>query len=323
MKPSSLGKLLAAVSFAVLSTSALAAYPEQPIRLTVGFPAGTGPDIVARTVGDQLAKEIGQSVVVENKAGAGGQIAAYSVAHSAANGYNILMGEVGSISIAPETTATLSYKPIEEFDPITEAVRANFVLVTPADSPYKTLKDFVAAAKDSTERFNIATFGAGTPGHFGAEMLAEAGGFKIEPVHYRSTGDAVAAIISGQVQGAFVTTAMAAPQLAGGKMGALAITGAERTKMLGDIATFKEQGMPEVDFGAWFAFFAPKGTPDTALDTLNQKIVAALQADSVRKTLEGNGFVIVGSDRKALSELLTAEQERWASVVKKTGFKIN
>lgn len=323
MKPAILGKLLSAACLTLISATALAAYPDQPIRLTVGFPAGTGPDIVARTVGDQLAKEIGQSVVVENKAGAGGQIAAYSVARSAPNGYNILLGEVGSISISPETTANLSYKPLEEFEPITEAVRANFVLVTPADSPHKTLNDFVAAAKASTERFNIATFGAGTPGHFGAEMLAEAGGFKIEPVHYRSTGDAVTAIIGGQVQGAFVTTAMAAPQLAAGKMRALAITGAQRTQMLADIPTFKEQAMPEVDFGAWFAFFAPKGAPSLALDTLNQKIVEALKADGVRKTLEGNGFVIVGSERKALAELLIAEQQRWADVVKKTGFKIH
>lgn len=323
MKPAFFGKLLSAVSLALISSTATAAFPEQPIRLTVGFPAGTGPDIVARTVGDQLATEIGQSVVVENKAGAGGQIAAQSVANSAATGYNILLGEVGSISIAPETTSTLSYKPLEDFEPITEAVRANFVLVLPADSPYKTLKDFVAAAQTATDRFNMATFGAGTPGHFGAEMLAEAGKFKIEPVHYRSTGDALTAIISGQVQGAFVTTAMAAPQLEGGKMIALAITGQERTKMLGDIPTFKEQGMPEVDFGAWFAFFAPKGTPDDALNVLNKDIVAALQADSVRKTLEGNGFVIVGSDRRALADLLVAEQRRWADVVKKTGFKIN
>src|SRR5690606_31026768 len=125
------------------------------------------------------------------------------------NGYTILLGEVGSISISPETTATLSYKPQQDFAPITEAVRANFVLVTPADSPYKTLKDFIDNAAKSKSTFNMATFGAGTPGHFGAEMLADAGSFKIEPVHYRSTGDAVTAIISGQVQAAFVTTAMA------------------------------------------------------------------------------------------------------------------
>src|SRR3546814_13508396 len=139
-----------------------------------------------------------------------------------------------SISISPETTSNLSYAPFKEFDPTTEAGSANCVLVIPANSPYKTLKDFVAAAKASTDRFNIATFGAGTPGHFGAEMLADAGGFKIEPIHYRSTGDAVPAIIAGQVQGAFVTTAMAAPQLAPGKMHAQAITAAEHPNTIGN-----------------------------------------------------------------------------------------
>lgn len=323
MKLSHIGSLLCAACLSLAASTASAVYPEQPIRLTVGFPAGTGPDIVARTVGDQMSKELGQPVVVENKAGAGGQIAAYSVARSAANGYTILLGEVGSISISPETTANLSYKPLEEFEPITEAVRTNFVLVTPADSPYKTLDEFVKAAKESKEDFNIATFGAGTPGHFGAEMLADAGGFKIVPVHYRSTGDAVTAIISGQVQAAFVTTSMAAPQLAGGKMAALAITGVDRAKMLPQVPTFKELDMAGVDFGAWFAFFAPAKTPDAALSILNDKVVAALKAESVRKVLEDSGFVIVGSSRETLAELLVSEQRRWSDVVKKTGFKIN
>jgi tripartite-type tricarboxylate transporter receptor subunit TctC len=324
MKATILAKLILAAGIALPMSGAMAAnWPEQPVRLVVGFPPGTGPDIVARTVGEQLSKELGQSVVVENKAGAGGQIAAQSVATSTANGYTILLGEVGSISISPETTSSLSYKPQKDFAPITEAVRANFVLVTPPDSPYKTLKAFIDNAAKSDARFNMATFGAGTPGHFGAEMLADAGGFKIEPVHYRSTGDAVTAIVSGQVQAAFITTAMAAPQLAGGKMRALGITGNDRTKRLGDIATFKEQQLPAVNFGAWFAFVAPAGTPDAVLDTLNQKIVAALGNERVRTTLENAGFVIVGSSRAQLKDLLVSEQKTWSEVVQKTGFKIN
>jgi len=131
MKPTFTGKLFAAAVLLAATTTAAAAWPEQPIRLTVGFPAGTGPDIVARTVGEQLSKELGQPVVVENKAGAGGQIAAQSVANATPNGYTILLGEVGSISISPETTSELSYKPLRDFAPISEAVRADFVLVTP------------------------------------------------------------------------------------------------------------------------------------------------------------------------------------------------
>lgn len=323
MKPITTGKLIAAAFLLAASSSAAAAWPEQPIRLTVGFPAGTGPDIVARTVGEQLAKELGQPVVVENKAGAGGQIAAQSVANATPNGYNILLGEVGSISISPETTSELSYKPLRDFAPITEAVRADFVLVTPPDSKYADLKSFIKDAKADNNIFNFATFGAGTPGHFGAELLAEAGGFQIEPIHYRSTGDAVTAIISGQVQGAFITTAMANTQIPGGKMKGIAITGAERSKMLKDIPTFREEGLEQVNFGAWFAFFAPAGTPDPVLDSLHKGIVDALNAESVRTTLENAGFVIVGSSRKELADLLESEQKTWSGVVQKTGFKIN
>lgn len=323
MNPLTPTRLLAAACLLAVSTTAAAAWPEQAIRLTVGFPAGTGPDIVARSVGERLSKELGQPVVVENKAGAGGQIAAQSVATANPNGYNILLGEVGSISISPETTASLSYQPLRDFAPITEAVRADFVLVTPADSPYADLPAFVKAAGNDADAFNFATFGAGTPGHFGAELLAEAGKFKIEPVHYRSTGDAVTAIISGQVQGAFITTAMANTQVSGGKMKGLAITGAQRNKMLQDIPTFAEQGLADVNFGAWFAFFAPAGTPEPVLDALHQGIVAALKDEQVSTTLENAGFGIVGSSRQELADLLVSEQKTWSGVVEKTGFKIN
>lgn len=323
MKSPFTGKLLAAACLLAFSTGATAAWPEQPIRLNVGFPAGTGPDIVARTVGEHLAQELGQPVVIENKAGAGGQIAAHSVANATPNGYTILLGEVGSISISPETTSQLSYKPLRDFAPISEVVRADFVLVTPPDSPHASLGDFVKSATKNSNEVNFATFGAGTPGHFGAELLAEAGQFKVQPIHYRSTGDAVTAIVGGQVEAAFITTAMANTQVSSGKMKGLAITGAQRNKMLKDIPTFAESGLGQVNFGAWFAFFAPAGTPDAVLDTLNKGIVAALKDEKVKTTLENAGFAIVGSSRQQLADLLVSEQKVWSGVVQKTGFKIN
>lgn len=323
MKSPFTGKLLAAACLLAFSTGAAAAWPEQPIRLNVGFPAGTGPDIVARTVGERLAQELGQPVVIENKAGAGGQIAAHSVANATPNGYTILLGEVGSISISPETTSQLSYKPLRDFAPISEVVRADFVLVTPPDSPHANLGDFVKSATKNNHEVNFATFGAGTPGHFGAELLADAGQFKVQPIHYRSTGDAVTAIVGGQVEAAFITTAMANTQVSSGKMKGLAITGAQRNKMLQDIPTFAESGLGQVSFGAWFAFFAPAGTPDAVLDTLNKGIVAALKDEKVKTTLENAGFAIVGSSRQQLADLLVSEQKVWSGVVQKTGFKIN
>ncbi|CAM4149176.1 Bug family tripartite tricarboxylate transporter substrate binding protein [Bordetella tumulicola] len=306
-----------------LPAAVFAQYPDAPIRLNVGFPPGTGPDIVARTLSQQLGERLKQSVVVENRAGAGGQIAAQAVARSPADGYTLLLGEVGSISISPATYNNLNYNPAKDFAPISEVVRADFVLVVPATSPYKDLADFVNAGKDTKDRVNFGTFGAGTPGHFGAELFAREVGMQIEPVHYRSTGDAVSALISGGVQAAFVTTALAAPQVKGGKMRALAITGAQPSATLPGVPTFGQAGYGKVDFGAWFALFAPAGTPDAILDRLQTESAAALRTPEATRTLGDAGFTIVGSTRQDLQRLLQTEAERWTAVVKATGFKAN
>jgi len=306
-----------------LPLAAVAQYPDAPIRLNVGFPPGTGPDIVARTLGQHLGERLGQSVVVENRAGAGGQIAAQAVARSPADGYTLLLGEVGSISISPATYSNLNYDPARDFAPVSEVVRADFVLVVPASSPHRDLAAFIAAGKNAGDRVNFGTFGAGTPGHFGAELFAREVGMKIEPVHYRSTGDAVSALISGGVQAAFVTTAMAAPQVKGGKMRALAITGAQPSPALPGVPTFAQAGYDKVDFGAWFALFAPAGTPAAVLDRLQSESAAALRVPEARRTLGDAGFTIVGSDRQALQALLASEARRWSDIVKATGFKAN
>ncbi|CAP44686.1 pseudogene [Bordetella petrii] len=260
-------------------------------------------------------------MVVENRAGAGGQIAAQAVARSPADGYTLLLGEVGSISISPATYSNLNYDPAKDFAPISEVVRADFVLVVPASSPYKDLAAFVAAGKAAGDRVNFGTFGAGTPGHFGAELFAREVGMKIEPVHYRSTGDAVSALISGSVQAAFVTTAMAGPQVKGGKMRALAITGAQPSAALPGVPTFKQAGYDKIDFGAWFALFAPAGTPAAVLDRLQTESAAALHAPEAERTLGDAGFTLVGSSRQDLQRLLDSEAQRWAAIVKATGFK--
>ncbi len=296
-------------------------YPDRQVKLSVGFPPGTGPDVVARLVGQKLGENLKQTLVVDNRAGAGGQIAAQAVAKSPPDGYNLLLAEVGSISIAPPAFSKLPYDPAKELVIVSEVARADFVLVVPATSPLKTVADFVKTARAKNDRVNFATFGAGTPGHFGAEMLAEQGGFKVEPIHYRSTGDAVTAIIAGDVQGAFVTTALGAAQVKGGKARALATTASERSPLLPDVPTFAEAGMPKVDFAAWFAFFVPSGTPAPIVDTLNRQIVAAVRAPEVRSKLEEAGFRVLGTSRADADRMVKAEAGRWAAVVKATGFK--
>ncbi|MDN3920691.1 Bug family tripartite tricarboxylate transporter substrate binding protein [Roseateles violae] len=305
----------------MLLTPALAIAQTAPLKLIVGFPPGTGPDVVARLLAQKVGETGKQNVVVDNRAGAGGQIAAQAVAKSPADGTTLLLGEVGSISIAPAAFSKLPYNPARELSPLSEVVRSDFLLVVPVQAPPTSVADFVKAAKARGDRLNFATFGAGTPGHFGAEMFAEAGGFKIEPIHYRATGDAVTAIIAGDVQAAFVTTALGAAQIKAGKMRALATTAAARSPLLPDVPTFAEAGLPKVDFSAWFAVFAPAGTPAATLDQLSQQFAAAARAPEVRQKLVEAGFSVTGSSRAEAEKMVRDEALRWAAAVKASGFK--
>jgi tripartite-type tricarboxylate transporter receptor subunit TctC len=313
--------LATSLAFTVPSLALAQAFPDHALKLTVGFPPGTGPDVVARLLGQKLEANLKQSVVIDNRAGAGGQIATQAVAKSPADGYSLLLGEVGSISIAPPAFSKLPYDPAKELVVIAEVVRSDFLLVVPVQSPHKTVADFVKAAKATKDRINFATFGAGTPGHFGAEMLAEQGGFKVEPIHYRATGDAITAIVAGDVQGAFVSTALGSAQIKAGKMRALATTAATRSPLLPEVPTFSEAGLPKVDFSAWFAVFAPAGTPAAALDLLSKQIVASVQAPEVKQKLVEAGFTVTGTSRAEAEAMVKAEAPRWAAVVKATGFK--
>lgn len=314
--------LLAATALALPGLPAFAqGFPDRPLRLTVGFPPGSGPDVAARLIATRLAELLKQQVVVENKAGAGGQIAAQGVAKSAPDGYGLLLGEVGSIAIAPPAFGKLPYDPAKELVGISEVVRADFLLVVPAASPLQSVADFVRAAKARTDKTNFGTFGAGTPGHFGAELFGEAAGFKVEPIHYRATGDAVTAIVAGDVAGAFVSTALGAAQVKGGKMRALATTAPARSTLLPEVPTFAEAGYPKIDFSAWFAVFAPAGTPVAALDALNRQLAAAVQSPETKAKLQEAGFSVLGTSRVDTEKMLKAEAARWAEVVKATGFK--
>ncbi len=296
-------------------------FPDRQVKLVVGFPPGTGPDIVARTLGQRLGEVLKQSLVVDNRAGAGGQIAAQAVAKSPADGYTVLLGEVGSISIAPAAYSKLPYDPAKELAAIAEVVRSDFVLVVPATAPAKTVAEFVAQFKGKKEKVNFGTFGAGTPGHFGAEVFGEMAGFAVEPIHYRATGDAITAINAGDVQAAFMSTALAMAQVKGGRVRALATTAPQRSAQLPDVPTFTEAGYPKADFAAWFALLAPAGTPPAVLDAWQRAPAASLQTPEVRGKLTEAGFTVSNVSRADTEKMLKAEAQRWAQVVKATGFK--
>lgn len=296
-------------------------FPDKPVRLVVGYAPGTAPDILARLLGQRLSEQLKQQVIVDNKPGAGGQIAAQTVAKSTPDGYNILLGEVGSISIAPAAFSKLTYDPTKELTGISEVARVDFLLAVPANAPYQNLADYIKTMKAKNTKVNYATFGAGTSGHFGAEMFGEAAGFKVEPIHYRATGDAVTAIIAGDVSGAFVSTALGNAQIKGGKMRALVTTAPQRSPLLPQVPTMAEAGFPKIDISAWFALMAPTGTPATILDLLSKESIAAVQAPETKAKLLEAGFSTFGTSRADTDRMLRAEAARWSSVVKSSGFR--
>lgn len=297
-------------------------YPNRPVRIIVGFPAGTGPDIVARIVAQKLSEGWGgQGVIVDNKPGAGGLIAASEAARATPDGYTLMLGETGQLSIAPSSYNKLPYDPVKDFAPVSQVVSADFaLLVNPQKVPAKNVKEFVSWVQQQKGLF-MATFGAGTPGHFGAFMFGEAVKIKPEAVHYKSTADALGGLFSGDVHGVFASVGLAAPNVKAGKLLALGTTGPARAAALPDVPTLKEQGYPTLEFSSWFGIVAPARTPSDILARLSADVQKAVTAPEARAKLEEAGFRVTGTDAAGFARIIAADTVTWGKAVAATGFK--
>lgn len=298
------------------------AYPNKPVRIIVGFPAGTGPDIVARLLAQKLSEGWGNlGVIVDNKPGAGGLIAAGEAARAAPDGYTIMLGETGQLSIAPSSYNKLPYDPAKDFAAVSQVVTSDFVLlVNPQKVPARNVKEFVDWTKQQKGLF-LATFGAGTPGHFGAFMFGDAVKLKPEPVHYKNTSDALGGLFSGDVQGVFASVGLAAPNVKAGKLAALGTTGATRTPTLPDVPTIKEQGYANLEFSSWFGIVAPAKTPPEIIAKLNADIVRAVQSPEGKAKMEEAGFRVTGTSQQDFTRTIAADTVTWGKAVAATGFK--
>lgn len=297
-------------------------YPNKPVRIIVGFPAGTGPDIVARQLAQELSKAWGgQGVIVDNKPGAGGLIAASEAARAPADGYTLMLGETGQLSIAPSSYNKLPYDPAKDFVPVSQVVSADFaLLVNPQKVPSRNVKDFVEWTKTQKGLF-MATFGAGTPGHFGAFMFGEAIKVKPEAVHYKTTADALGGMFGGDVQAVFASVGLAAPNVKAGKLLALGTTGPTRAGALPDVPTLKEQGYASLEFSSWFGIVAPAKTPADIVARLNADIVKAVASPEGKAKLEELGFRVTGTSRDQFARIIAADTVTWGKAVAATGFK--
>lgn len=313
--------LASLLSAAGLAAHAQASYPTHPIRLIVGFAPGTGPDILARSLAKGMSTQLGQQVVVDNRTGAGGQIAAAAVAKGAKDGYNLLLADVSAIAIAPYAFSKIGYDPTKELVALSEVAKTDFVLVVPNTSAAKDAPSFMKMAAAKQGKVDFGTFGAGSPGHFGAVILGQLGNFPLEAIHFRQTGDAVTAIIGGQVDSILMSTPLAMAQIKGGKVRGLATTAPTRSPLLPDVPTFAEQGYAKADFSAWFTVFAPTGTPAPIVELLSQKIAASTKDPETLKLLTDAGFSVTGTTQAEATRMIAADHPRWKAVVEASGFK--
>ncbi len=314
--------LFAVVALA-LAGSALAqgTYPSRPVSMVVGFAPGGGTDTVARILAKTLGDALGQQVVVENKAGAGGNIATDYVAHAAPDGHTLLLANVGSLTVAPHMIENLPYDPLRDFAPITMAVVFANVVVVPASLPAQTLQEFVKLAREKPGTITYGTSGIGGAGHLAGELLKDAAKIDIVHVPYKGGGPAMQGLLGGQIHAYFAAPASVVGHIKSGRARALATTGPRRAQLLPDVPTIAESGYPGYEAMNWYAYVAPAKTPKDVIDRLNREIVKALAAPDVVALLENQGMEPSSSSPEELARYIAREYETWGRVVKQAGIK--
>ena len=314
--------LIAAIALlAAGGVQAQGAYPNRPITMVVGFAPGGGTDAVARILAKSLGDSLGQQVLVENKAGAGGNIATDYVARAAPDGYTILLGSVGSLAVAPHVISNLGYAPLRDFAPITMAVVFSNVLVVQASMPEKTLGDFVKLAKDKQGTVTFGYSGILGAGHLAGELLKIRASIDMVHVPYKGGGPAMQGMLGGQVNAIFATPVSSGGQVKAGRIRAIATTGPKRAALLPDVPTVAESGYTGFEAMNWYAYLAPAKTPKEIVELLNRELVKALKDPAVTELLHKQGLEPSPSSSAELAQYMEREYETWGKVVKQAGIK--
>jgi tripartite-type tricarboxylate transporter receptor subunit TctC len=291
-------------------------FPTRPVTLTVGFAPGGGTDTAARIVAKKLSEAIGQPVVVENRAGAGGNIAAQQIATAAPDGYTIHLTSVGPMTVAPHMTKNLPYDPKRDIAPITMGVIFPNVFVVHPGVPAKTLAQFVALAKQKPGQLNAASSGVGGAGHLAIELFKDRAGINVTHVPYNGGGPAMTDILGGRIEMYVGVPSTVGPHVEAGKLLALATTGLKRTAMMPNVPTVAESGYPDFEAVNWYAFVAPGRTPKDIIDFWNREIVKALKDPQVNAELAKHGLEPAPSTPEELSRYMERESEKWGKIVR-------
>jgi tripartite-type tricarboxylate transporter receptor subunit TctC len=319
--PKTLALACAAIA-GLLGAAAAEDYPTRPITLVVPFPPGGSTTVMARNVADKMSDLLGQQIVVENRGGAGGTLGTRTVAKAAPDGYTILLGYTGTLSIAPTMYVNAGYEPRKDFAPIGMIGAAPSVLVVHPSVPAKTFAEFMSYAKAAPAPLQYGSPGVGTANHLAGEVLAHETGTKLQHIPYKGNGPALADLLGGHIPFMFVPIPVAIGNVKSGNLRALALTSAKRSSLLPDLPTVQELGVPNYDVALRYGLVAPAGTPAPIIAKLNKALNDALAMDEVKKRIAIEGADALPGTPADYAADLEREEVRWSALVKRLGLKV-
>ena len=304
-------------------TQALAQYPAKPIRMIVPSAPGSGPDIMARTIGQKLTEAWGLPVVIEARPGAGGIIGSEAAAKSPPDGYTLIMANAGSHSVNPGLYRKLPYDPLRDFAPVTLVSSAPNILIVHPSLPVKSVKDLIALAKMRPGDLTFGSGGNGSTAHLSGEMFRTLAGINIVHVPFKGAPAAVLGVITGEISLAILNLPPALPHVKSGRLKALGVSTARRSAAVPELPTIAESGLPGYAATAWYGVLAPAGTPRDIVMKLNAEIVKSLRTDEMKKRIASDGGEVIGSTPEEFTAVMKTDIAKWAKVVKTSGARVD
>jgi tripartite-type tricarboxylate transporter receptor subunit TctC len=308
-------------AFGLWVNPAVAGWPERTMRIVVPFAPGGGTDVIARTLAQEMAKDLGAAIIIENKPGAGTIIGTQAVATSEPDGYTLLMGTFAN-AVNPSLYAKLPYDPHKDLAAVALIARSFNIVVVNSASPIKSITDLIAAARADPDWLSYGTYGTGTSAHLAGELFKSMAKVNLTMVPYKGAAPAITDLLGGRIQVMFTTVASAAPLIAGGQLRALAVTSAERSPAFPDIPTVAEAGVPGYSAESWYGLYAPAKTPAETIGRLNKSAAVAVRSEAFKRLAVNEGLVMVEAEPAELDRYVRGEEERWRKVIREANIKV-
>ncbi|MGZ5091950.1 MAG: Bug family tripartite tricarboxylate transporter substrate binding protein [Burkholderiales bacterium] len=314
----------AALACAAISGSLHAqAYPTKPVRWLVPFPPGGGTDVISRALAQKLTEAWGQQVIADNRPGSGGTIGLAAAAKLPADGYNIVLGQLANVAIAPALYAKLPYDPVKDFTPVTLALTSPLILVAHPSLPAKNVRELIALAKAKPDSVTFGSPGNGTTGHLGTEIIKTAGGVKMTHIPYKGASPAFTGLLSGEISVYMSSIQPAIPMLNAGRVRALGVTSAKRMATLPNVPTISESGLPGYEVTNWYGVMMPAGVPKDVLTKIHGDLVKVLKMPDVQQRFQSEGGDTTSNTPEQFAAFIKTEIAKWGKAVRESGAKVD